>query len=266
MALDIRELLRRLRAGQSVRAIRNATGTSRKAIARYREIAELRGWLGDGPLPELAEIETALKELAPASSLPPQPFTAAPFEDVITRLRQQGVEMKAIHQRLQDDHGYTNEHSLPVLATAHIQPYADGGAHEITNGLLLRADLHRLYDAGYVTITPDDEFRVSPALRDEYANGRIYCDLEHHPVHPPRHHPPARQPRPPAGPGPAGLACGGGVSGVRAACAGAHPWRDRDSCAGASHRESTKASRATMVIARPSRAGRRPLTADPNPS
>lgn len=111
MALDIRELLRRLRAKQSVRAIRNATGTSRKAIARYREIAELRGWLGDGPLPELAEIEIALKELAPASSLPPQPFTAAPFENVITRLRQQGVEMKAIHQRLQDDHGYTGSYS-----------------------------------------------------------------------------------------------------------------------------------------------------------
>ena len=73
----------------------------------------------------------------------------------------------------------TGEHSLPVLDAAHIQPYADGGAHEITNGLLLRADLHRLYDAGYVTVTPDYEFRVSPALRDEYANGRIYYDLEH---------------------------------------------------------------------------------------
>ena len=45
------------------------------------------------------------------------------------------------------------------------------------------ADLHRPYDAGQVasrvTITPDHEFRVSPALRDEYANGRIYYDLEH---------------------------------------------------------------------------------------
>lgn len=34
----------------------------------------------------------------------------------------------------------TAEHSLPVLDAAHIQPYADGGAHEIPNGLLLRAD------------------------------------------------------------------------------------------------------------------------------
>ena len=72
----------------------------------------------------------------------------------------------------------TGEHSLPVLDSAHIQPYADGGAHEVSNGLLLRADLHRLYDRGYVTVTPDFEFRVSAALREEYENGRIYYDLE----------------------------------------------------------------------------------------
>lgn len=72
----------------------------------------------------------------------------------------------------------TGEHSLPVLDSAHIQPYADGGAHEVSNGLLLRADLHRLYDHGYVTVTPDFEFRVSAALREEYENGRIYYDLE----------------------------------------------------------------------------------------
>ena len=72
----------------------------------------------------------------------------------------------------------TGEHSLPVLDSAHIQPYAEGGAHEVSNGLLLRADLHRLYDGGYVTVTPDYEFRVSAALREEYENGLVYYDLE----------------------------------------------------------------------------------------
>jgi len=33
---------------------------------------------------------------------------------------------------------------------AHVHPYADGGEHALPNGLLLRADIHRLYDAGYV--------------------------------------------------------------------------------------------------------------------
>ncbi len=72
----------------------------------------------------------------------------------------------------------TGEHSLPVLDSAHIQPYADGGPHEVSNGLLLRADLHRLYDRGYVTVTPDFEFHVSKALKDDFANGRVYYDLE----------------------------------------------------------------------------------------
>lgn len=72
----------------------------------------------------------------------------------------------------------TGEHSLPVLDSAHIQSYADGGPHEVSNGILLRADLHRLYDKGYVTVTPDYEFRVSGALKDEFENGRVYYELE----------------------------------------------------------------------------------------
>jgi putative restriction endonuclease len=52
----------------------------------------------------------------------------------------------------------TGEHSLPVLDVAHIQPYRQGGRHELKNGLLLRTDIHRLFDRGYVTITPDFRF------------------------------------------------------------------------------------------------------------
>jgi putative restriction endonuclease len=48
----------------------------------------------------------------------------------------------------------SREHSLPVLEAAHIRPYGSEGSHEIVNGLLLRADIHRLFDAGYVTVTP----------------------------------------------------------------------------------------------------------------
>lgn len=72
----------------------------------------------------------------------------------------------------------TREHSLPALEAAHIVPYAQGGLHEVSNGLLLRADLHKLYDRGYVTVTPDYEFRVSERLRDEYHNGKVYYALE----------------------------------------------------------------------------------------
>ena len=68
----------------------------------------------------------------------------------------------------------SGEHSLPALEAAHVRPYADGGEHALPNGLLLRADIHRLYDAGYVTVTPDYRFRVSHDLADDFHNGREY--------------------------------------------------------------------------------------------
>jgi putative restriction endonuclease len=71
----------------------------------------------------------------------------------------------------------TQEHSLPAIEAAHIRSYAFDGPHEIRNGLLLRADLHRLFDTGYVTVTPELCLEVSPRLREEYKNGRSYYPL-----------------------------------------------------------------------------------------
>ena len=71
----------------------------------------------------------------------------------------------------------THEHSGPVLEAAHIKPYSRGGEHRVDNGILLRRDLHRLYDRGYVTVTPDYVFRVGNKLRDEFKNGRSYYGL-----------------------------------------------------------------------------------------
>jgi putative restriction endonuclease len=40
----------------------------------------------------------------------------------------------------------TGEKVLPVLEAAHAKPYALGGHHAVSNGLLLRSDLHTLFD------------------------------------------------------------------------------------------------------------------------
>jgi putative restriction endonuclease len=72
----------------------------------------------------------------------------------------------------------TEEKTLPVLEAAHIRPYADGGGHEVANGLLLRSDFHTLFDAGYLTIDTDYRLLVSKRLREEFSNGRHY--YEHH--------------------------------------------------------------------------------------
>lgn len=71
----------------------------------------------------------------------------------------------------------TQERTLPALEAAHIRPYSYGGEHDARNGLLLRRDIHSLFDAGYVTVTPDLRFEVSRRIREEYENGRHYYAL-----------------------------------------------------------------------------------------
>ena len=71
----------------------------------------------------------------------------------------------------------TLEKTLPALDAAHIRPYREGGGHEPQNGLLLRRDIHKLFDDGYVTVTPSLFFEVSPRIREEFENGRHYYEL-----------------------------------------------------------------------------------------
>ncbi len=71
----------------------------------------------------------------------------------------------------------TGEHSRPALDAAHIKPFAEDGPHSINNGLLLRADVHRLFDRGYVTVNPDYSFQVSGRLQEEFKNGKIYYEM-----------------------------------------------------------------------------------------
>ena len=72
----------------------------------------------------------------------------------------------------------TNSHVLHVLDAAHIRPYAEGGSHSPTNGLLLRQDVHTLFDRGYLTISPDYHVEVSRRLKDEFDNGKEYYALQ----------------------------------------------------------------------------------------
>jgi putative restriction endonuclease len=68
----------------------------------------------------------------------------------------------------------TGEKTLPVLEAAHIKPYAKSGPHFISNGLLLRSDLHKLFDSGYITITKDHKVEVSRRIKEEFENGKEY--------------------------------------------------------------------------------------------
>lgn len=68
----------------------------------------------------------------------------------------------------------SGEKTLPVLEAAHIKPYALSGLNTTDNGLLLRADLHKLFDSGYVTVTDNYHVEISKRIKEEFENGRDY--------------------------------------------------------------------------------------------
>jgi putative restriction endonuclease len=68
----------------------------------------------------------------------------------------------------------TGEKTLPVLEAAHIQSYSENGPNITSNGILLRSDMHKLFDAGYLTITKEYRIEVSKRIKEEFHNGKEY--------------------------------------------------------------------------------------------
>jgi putative restriction endonuclease len=89
------------------------------------------------------------------------------------RLGQQAfkaVVLDAYHRRC----AVTGTHIPPVLQAAHVRPVTEGGEHRLDNGLLLRSDVHTMFDRGYLGVDPRHRLLVSPRLRDEFGNGEHF--------------------------------------------------------------------------------------------
>ncbi len=71
----------------------------------------------------------------------------------------------------------TRERALPALEAAHIQPFSVTHEHRLSNGILLRSDVHRLFDAGYVTVTPEYRIEASRRMKDDFNDGDNYLKL-----------------------------------------------------------------------------------------
>lgn len=82
----------------------------------------------------------------------------------------QALVLDAYHRRC----AITGERIRPVLDAAHIVPVTKGGENRVDNGLLLRSDVHTLFDAGYIGIDPKHRLMVSPRLRAEFENGDYF--------------------------------------------------------------------------------------------
>jgi len=107
--VDIREMLRRFRQGQSDRAIARDMRIDRKTVGRYRAWATEQDLLS-GQLPPLGELHELVARTLNTSAPPQNVSTVADYQELVIKLRKQGVEIAAIHERLKE-RGYRGSYS-----------------------------------------------------------------------------------------------------------------------------------------------------------
>jgi transposase len=104
-----RQVIHRMRQGQSDRAIAKAKLMGRLKCAFVRSIAQKNGWFDDGPLPDDGAL-SKIFENAKAPN-PTQVSLTQPHEDKIKNWVQQGVQATTIYQALVEQFGFTGSYS-----------------------------------------------------------------------------------------------------------------------------------------------------------
>lgn len=129
------------------------------------------------------QVETLLQKYLAVNSVPEnksqfmleEPTSPVYGKSVLTKVRVgQGAFRVLVTNAYSRKCAITGEKTLPVLEAAHIKPYAESGPHFTANGILLRSDMHKLFDTGYITVTNDYKVEVSAKIREEFQNGREY--------------------------------------------------------------------------------------------
>jgi transposase len=107
--MDIRELVRHLRATDSDRAVQRDLGIDRRTVQRYRAWA-IEQQLLTGALPAVEELQRLVQQTLTAPAPPQMVSSVEPFRAQVVALRAQGTEMVAIWERLKE-RGYTGSYS-----------------------------------------------------------------------------------------------------------------------------------------------------------
>ena len=107
-----RQVLVRLRAGDSVRELARSGLMGRDKLATLRSVAQQRGWLDcQAPLPDDQTIAAAIGPPQRASSTV---SSVQPHRQVVQRWFEAGVQGRAIHAALKREHGYGGSYSSVV--------------------------------------------------------------------------------------------------------------------------------------------------------
>jgi len=106
------------------------------------------------------------------------------YREALTKVRiGQGAFKALVTQAYDKKCAISGEKTLPVLEAAHIQPFSQAGPNSLGNGLLLRSDLHKLFDRHYLTIDANDlVVQVSSRIKEEFQNGKEYYRFDGKPL------------------------------------------------------------------------------------
>lgn len=136
------------------------------------EVSEVVGSPVEAALAALLADSLERRDLEPVAAVPGDVFGPP-------RLAPVRVGQRAFKALVQEAYGrrcaITGEKIVPVLQAAHIRPVTREGENRVDNGLLLRSDVHTLFDMGYLGLHPERKtLLVSPRLRRDWANGEEF--------------------------------------------------------------------------------------------
>ncbi|MFF2597266.1 HNH endonuclease [Priestia megaterium] len=89
-------------------------------------------------------------------------------QEVTRKKRDVPASFKQLIMSVYEKCAITGETFLDVLDACHIQPYINKDSDHIQNGLLLRTDIHRLFDKGLLLIDEDYIVKVNSSVDSDY--------------------------------------------------------------------------------------------------
>ena len=105
---EYRQVIYRMRLGESDRNIAKAGLMGRRKAAELRQVAKQRGWLDKGPLPDDSELAQYLEpKPAAASNL----SLVVPHADEVERWWRSGIQGTTIHQTLERKYDFSGSYS-----------------------------------------------------------------------------------------------------------------------------------------------------------
>jgi transposase len=122
--MDVREIVQRLRAGNSKRRIARDMKLNWRTVKKYATWAAEEELLS-GELPPLEELQQRFRAAFPQTEAPQNRSTVAPYHNYVVKLRKEGVEIAAIRQRL-EERGYQGSYGSVYRYVRKLEPLTPG--------------------------------------------------------------------------------------------------------------------------------------------